>query len=70
MIAEGTNATAGLIGEIEQSSALLTTDDNDFPIRMGLSRKLLTEIMNRQQAVRSSENPSTRYCLTQDEVRK
>jgi len=67
-IAEGTNATAGLIGEIEQSSALLASDDNDFLIRMGVSRKLLTEVMYRQQAVKSAENPSTRYCLTQDEV--
>lgn len=69
-IAEGTNATAGLIGEIEQSSALLASDDNDFLIRMGVSRKLLTDIMYRQQAVKSAENPSTRYCLTQDEVRR
>jgi hypothetical protein len=68
-IAEGTNATAGLIGEIEQSSALLASDDNDFLIRMGVSRKLLTDVMYRQQAVKSAENPSTRYCLTQDEVR-
>lgn len=69
-IAEGTGATAGLIGEIEQSSALLASDDNDFLIRMGISRKLLTEVMYRQQAVKSAENPSTRYCLTQDEVRR
>ncbi len=69
-IAEGTNATAGLIGEIEQSSALLASDDNDFLIRMGISRKLLTEVMYRQQAIKSAENPSTRYCLSQDEVRR
>lgn len=69
-IAEGTNATAGLIGEIEQSSALLASDDNDFLIRMGISRKLLTDIMYRQQAVKSAENPSTRYCLSQEEVRR
>lgn len=69
-IAEGTSATAGLIGEIEQSSALLATDDNDFLIRMGISRKLLTDIMYRQQAVKSAENSSTRYCLSQDEARR
>ena len=69
-IAEGTSATAGLIGEIEQSSALLASDDNDFLIRMGISRKLLTDVMYRQQAVKSAENPSTRYCLSQDEVRR
>lgn len=69
-IAEGTSATAGLIGEIEQASALLASDDNDFLIRMGVSRKLLTEVMYRQQAVKSSANVSTRYCLSQDEVRR
>lgn len=69
-IAEGTSATAGLIGEIEQSSALLASDDNDFLIRMGVSRKLLTEVMYRQQAVKSAANPSTRYCLSQDELRR
>lgn len=69
-IAEGTSATAGLIGEIEQASALLASDDNDFLIRMGVSRKLLTEVMYRQQAVKSSQNASTRYCLSQEEVRR
>jgi hypothetical protein len=67
---EGTEETTRLIGEIEQASALLASEDNDFLIRMGISRKLLTEIMYKQQAVASKENPSTRYCLTQDEVRK
>ncbi|MEL6738945.1 MAG: hypothetical protein AAFO28_08470, partial [Pseudomonadota bacterium] len=55
---------------IEQSSALLASEDNDFLIRMGVSRKLLTEIMYRQQAVSSDEDPSTRYCLSPEEVRK
>ncbi len=67
---EGTEETARLIGEIEQASALLASEDNDFLIRMGISRKLLTEIMYKQQAVASKENPSTRYCLTQEEVRR
>ena len=67
---EGTEETTRLIGEIEQASALLASEDNDFLIRMGISRKLLTEVMYKQQAVASKENPSTRYCLNQDEVRK
>ena len=67
---EGTEETTRLIGEIEQASALLASEDNDFLIRMGISRKLLTEVMYKQQAVASKENPSTRYCLSQDEVRK
>ncbi|HEY6814959.1 MAG TPA: hypothetical protein VI168_05420 [Croceibacterium sp.] len=66
---EGTAETVRLIAEIEQSSALLATEDNDFLIRMGISRDLLTEVMYKQQAVGSEENPTTRYCLSQDEVR-
>jgi hypothetical protein len=69
-VSEGTNETVGLIADIEQSSALLASDDNDFLIRMGISRKLLTDIMYRQQAVKTAANPSTRYCLNQEEVRR
>ena len=67
---EGTAETVRLIAEIEQSSALLATEDNDFLIRMGVSRDLLTEVMYKQQAVRTDDNPSTRYCLSQQEVRQ
>jgi hypothetical protein len=65
----GTDKAIGLIGDIEQDSALLASEDNDFLIRMGVSRKLLTEIMYQQKAVASaSGNRSTRRCLTQEEV--
>jgi hypothetical protein len=67
---EGTEETIKLIGEIEQASAMLASQDNDFLIRMGISRKLLTDVMYKQQAVASTGNRSTRYCLTQAEVRK
>ena len=69
-VSEGTNETVGLIADIEQSSAILASDDNDFLIRMGISRKLLTDIMYQQQAVKSASNRSTRYCLSQEEVRR
>jgi hypothetical protein len=69
-VGEGSEETIKLIGEIEQSSALLASEDNDFLIRMGISRKLLTDIMYKQQAVASGQNRSTRYCLSQAEVRK
>lgn len=69
-VIDGSEATTELIANIEQSSALLASEDNDFLIRMGVSRKLLTEVMYRQQAVSSDDDPSTRYCLTQDEVIK
>ena len=65
---EGTAETVRLIADIEQASALLASEDNDFLIRMGISRELLTDIMYKQQAVKSDENPTTRYCLSQEEV--
>ena len=67
---EGTAETVKLIAEIEQSSALLATEDNDFLIRAGVSRELLSDLMYKQQAVGTDQNPSTRYCLNQDEMRK
>jgi hypothetical protein len=67
-VARGEDNTIGLIGEIEQQSALLASEDNDFLIRMGLSRALLTEVMYRQSAVQDAQNRSTRRCLTQEEL--
>jgi hypothetical protein len=69
-VMRGTDDTVGLIGEIEQDSALLASEDNDFLIRMGVSRKLLTEVMYRQSAVAAAGDGSTRRCLTQDEIWK
>jgi hypothetical protein len=68
-VAMGTDATTELIGEIEQDAAMLASEDNDFLIRMGLSRKLLTDIMYKQKAVAgASADKSTRRCLTRSEA--
>jgi hypothetical protein len=68
-VLRGTESTVGLIGDIEQDSALLASEDNDFLIRMGVSRKLLTDIMYRQKAVKEQGGDgSTRRCLTQAEA--
>lgn len=69
-LAKGDESAIGLIGEVEQDSAMLATEDNDFLIRMGISRKLLTEVMYRQKAVASSGDKSTRRCLTGAETVK
>jgi hypothetical protein len=69
-VEKGTEDTVELIGEIEQLSALLASEDNDFLIRMGVSRKLLTEIMYRQLATGGKGGSGQRYCLDQAEVRK
>jgi len=59
------------LGNIEQDAALLASEDNDFLIRMGVSRKLLTEVMYQQKAVASgSDDKSTRRCLTSAEAIK
>jgi hypothetical protein len=68
--ARGQGATIGQIADIEQDSALLASEDNDFLIRMGISRRLLTDVMYQQSAVQDAENRSTRRCLTQDEVNR
>lgn len=68
---KGTDHAIGLIGEVEQDSALLASEDNDFLIRMGVSRKLLTEIMYQQKAVAEDKaDKSTRRCLSQAEAAK
>jgi hypothetical protein len=70
-LAKGTDSAIGLIGDVEQDSALLASEDNDFLIRMGVSRKLLTEVMYQQKAVADgNEDKSTRRCLTVAEAVK
>jgi hypothetical protein len=70
-VSRGVDNTIGLIGDIEQQSALLASEDNDFLIRMGISRLLLTEVMYRTPAVAAqSGDRSTRRCLSQDEVHR
>ena len=70
-LAKGADNAIGLIGDVEQDSALLASEDNDFLIKMGVSRKLLTEVMYRQKAVaQGGEDKSTRRCLSAEETVK
>lgn len=69
-VKDGSEGTTQLIGEIEQLSAMLASEDNDFLIRMGISRRLLTEIMYQQAATGGENNKGQRYCLSQDEARE
>ncbi len=52
---KGADRAIGLLGNVEQDSALLATEVNDFLIRMGVSRKLLTDVMNQQKAVATGD---------------
>ena len=68
-VAAGEDKAVALIADVEQESALLASEDNDFLIRMGVSRKLLTEVMYRQKAVSDAgEDRSTRRCLSPEET--
>ncbi len=67
-VARGGSQTVGIVGDIEQASALLATEDNDFLIRMGISRALLTDIMYQVRAVPSDSGGETRRCLNQEEI--
>jgi len=69
-INQGTDQAIDLIGDVEQDSALLASEDNDFLIRMGVSRKLLTDVMYRQKAIAEADDKSTRRCLTPEETVK
>lgn len=59
---------AGTVGQIEQQSAQLASEDNDFLIRMGITRTFLTEVMYRVNAVAEGNNRETRRCLTQAQL--
>ncbi|HEX9955058.1 MAG TPA: hypothetical protein VGB48_07585 [Allosphingosinicella sp.] len=68
-LASADDQAIGLLGSVEQQSALLASEDNDFLIRMGVSRKLLSEVMYRQKALaEQGDDRSTRRCLTAEEV--
>ena len=68
-VAAGEDKAIALIADVEQDSALLASEDNDFLIRMGVSRKLLTDVMYRQKAVgEAGGDRSTRRCLSADET--
>ncbi|MDP3377035.1 MAG: hypothetical protein Q8S53_01625 [Brevundimonas sp.] len=60
---EDTPRTAGQVQVIEEEMARLTYDDIDLIIRMGISRRLLSEVMYAQSA-------SGVRCLTRDEMRR
>ncbi len=63
--------TLNNIARREQASALLASDENDFLIRMGVSRRLLTDIMYQQKAdAFQGGDKSTLRCLTGDELKR
>lgn len=68
-VAQGPEATADLMGEIAVRSARVASEDNDYLIRMGVMRGLLTDIVYRQSAVSDGDHTPDRRCLTRAELR-
>lgn len=69
-VARGERETADLIAEIALQSVRLASEDNDYLIRMGVSRALLTDIVYRQRAVATTTGGPTQRCLTGEELRR
>ena len=48
----------------------MAAEDNDYLMRMGVSRALLTDVAYRHRAVDESGRPLPPYCLSPDELRR
>ena len=71
------NRVLGEIAQREQDTAKLTADDIDVILRMGISRKLLSDVMYAQRADKFRDSTTgkdakaeTYRCLTRDELTK
>lgn len=69
-VARGGEASADLLRNFALQSARLSTEDNDYLIRMGVSRGLLTDIIYRQRAVPDAAGGPTWRCLTDAELHR
>ena len=59
------------IAEREQSSAQTASEQNDYMLRMGISRKLLADVMYKQKASTFDlHDRSVVRCMTQDEMHR
>jgi hypothetical protein len=56
------------LGEVANRAAMIATADYDFMIRMGVSPRLLGDIVYRQSARPTADNRATRRCLTPEEL--
>jgi hypothetical protein len=69
-IAGGGERAEALINGIALESAREAAEDNDYLIRMGVSRNLLTDIVYRMRGVGDAEHPVPLRCLTAEELRR
>ena len=64
------SGSTDVIGDIALASALRATEENNFLIRMGISRRLPTEIAYLPSPGADARHPATRRCLTPEEERR
>ncbi len=69
--ARGMSKLLSDLAAVEQNSAEVASEENDYMIRMGASRKLLTEVMYKQKSSDfGAADHSTIRCLTADEMQR
>jgi hypothetical protein len=69
-ITRGGDRADRLINGIALNAARQSSEDNDYLIRMGISRRLLTDIIYRMPGVGDAEHPAPVRCLTFEEMRR
>ena len=69
-IAQGGAQAEALINSIALEAAREAAGDNDYLIRMGVSRMLLTDIVYRMRGVGEAGGPAPLRCLTAEEMRR
>lgn len=69
-IARGGESAQRLLTGIALDASLVATEDNDYLIRMGVSRRLLTDIVYRMRGIGDAGHPAPRRCLTAEEMQR
>ena len=69
-VARGGEGAERLLTAIARDSAMMAAEDNDYLIYLGISRRLLVDIVYRQPAVDGEGRPAPPRCLSIDEMRR
>jgi hypothetical protein len=69
-VAQGGERADRLLDEIALDSVRVATEDNDYLIRMGVSRRLLTDIVYRMRGIGVAGHPAPIRCLTIEEMQR
>jgi hypothetical protein len=69
-VARGGDSADRLLTAIARDSAMMAAEDNDYLIYLGISRRLLIDIVYQQPAVDAHGRPAPPHCLTMEELRR